>query len=154
MLDPSQTSPEAALASVKPIPVQESPLIKYDRVSGVLRIHYEHIETEPIAIDEPFSSVIPQGPEPYGPRRLSLQDEWIPLDLGWLAGKNPGMAVIVNKSKTNSMLLCFGDGANYLEVLPNTWNVIGLCPATKAQIRGAGATPEKPVSGKLIIFPR
>ena len=54
------------------------------RVTAIETIVVQTGDDEPFLIDNRWDRELITSEQPFGPRRVSVGDDWTPLDLGWL----------------------------------------------------------------------
>lgn len=55
------------------------------RITVLETSYYQSADTEPKSSEKRFTRLLEQDEEqPYGPRKMTITDEWKPLDTGWI----------------------------------------------------------------------
>lgn len=67
----------------------------FDRLTVIMNIHHEHRGEPPRTISVGYSRMLNEKEEPYQ-RRFNASDQWLPIDLGWVAPEKVGCVVIEN----------------------------------------------------------
>jgi hypothetical protein len=81
----------SGLPPVSPMPKFEAK----DRITVVSTFNYEHRGDQPYSTQNIFIKTLDSNHEPYS-RRVQVNGDWVPLDLGWVPTKDVGAIIIDN----------------------------------------------------------
>ncbi len=74
------------------------PLERNDRLTAQLMLTYETIGDPPIQFSCVFSNMLKSSGGECYTRRIKVEDNWIPLDLGWVDSDKVGLIVLDNQT--------------------------------------------------------
>ena len=81
------------------IPTEEvhSPVKDRDRLTARLDVYYEQADSGPTQISCSYVTTLPKSEEQVYIRKITVEEEWEPLDLGWV--ENVGTILLENRKK-------------------------------------------------------
>tara|TARA_R110002020_G_scaffold12409_6_gene45506 strand:- start:13422 stop:13910 length:489 start_codon:yes stop_codon:yes gene_type:complete len=93
------TPKEEAALTAGLIPTEEihTPSQDQDRLTARLDVYYEQAGSSPSQVSCSFATLLPKSEEQVYVRKINIEEEWKPLDLGWV--ENVGTVVLENRKK-------------------------------------------------------
>ncbi len=70
------------------------------RLVVIQQFYHQVLNSQPRLIEARYSRILGSNEQPYGPRTLTVGEDWTPLELGWMKDIPIGVLVITNEEGT------------------------------------------------------